>query len=150
MSAPRRRSPDATPAPRLRKAERKRQLLACAKQLFVSHGYHNVSIRKIAERIEYSPAAIYSYFPSKDDIFFALAEEGFQLLASSATEPPAGQDPDSDHLQDTLRAFELMSKDEKFAEDYAKLLGDMVYGEKPEFSSAFEKLQRFAERIREA
>ena len=43
-----------------------------------------------------------------------------------------------------------MSKDEKFAEDYAKLLGDMVYGEKPEFASAFEKLQRFAERIREA
>ena len=40
----------------------------------------NVSIRKIAERIEYSPAAIYSYFPSKDDIFFALAEEGFRLL----------------------------------------------------------------------
>ncbi len=26
-----------------------------------------------AERIEYSPAAIYGYFPSKDDIFFALA-----------------------------------------------------------------------------
>ena len=40
----------------------------------------NVSIRKIAERIEYSPAAIYGYFPSKDDIFFALAEEGFRLL----------------------------------------------------------------------
>jgi AcrR family transcriptional regulator len=48
--------------------------------LFVAEGYHNVSIRKIAERIEYSPAAIYSYFPSKDDIFFALAEEGFHIL----------------------------------------------------------------------
>jgi AcrR family transcriptional regulator len=39
-----------------------------------------VSIRKIAERIEYSPAALYGYFPSKDDIFYALAEEGFRLL----------------------------------------------------------------------
>ena len=37
-------------------------------------------MRKIAERIEYSPAALYGYFPSKDDIFFALAEEGFRLL----------------------------------------------------------------------
>jgi AcrR family transcriptional regulator len=46
----------------------------------VSEGYQTVSIRKIAERIEYSPAAIYGYFPSKDDIFFALAEEGFHLL----------------------------------------------------------------------
>jgi AcrR family transcriptional regulator len=57
-----------------------RAILDAARDLFVAEGYHNVSIRKIAERIEYSPAAIYSYFPSKDDIFFALAEEGFRLL----------------------------------------------------------------------
>ena len=41
-------------------------------------------MRKIAERIEYSPAAIYGYFPSKDDIFFSLAEEGFRLLGDPA------------------------------------------------------------------
>ena len=58
-------------------------ILGAARDLFVSEGYRNVSMRKIAERIEYSPAAIYSYFPSKDDIFFALAEEGFRLLAES-------------------------------------------------------------------
>ena len=56
-------------------------ILTAARELFVAEGYRNVSMRKIAERIEYSPAAIYSYFPSKDDIFFALAEEGFRLLA---------------------------------------------------------------------
>jgi AcrR family transcriptional regulator len=59
-----------------------RSILDAARDLFVAEGYNNVSIRKIAERIEYSPAAIYSYFPSKDDIFFALAEEGFRLLCS--------------------------------------------------------------------
>src|SRR5215813_12334696 len=58
----------------------RRAILDAARELFVSEGFHNVSIRKIAERIEYSPAAIYGYFPSKDDIFFALAEEGFRLL----------------------------------------------------------------------
>jgi AcrR family transcriptional regulator len=57
-----------------------RAILDAARDLFVHEGYQNVSIRKIAERIEYSPAAIYGYFPSKDDIFFALAEEGFRLL----------------------------------------------------------------------
>jgi AcrR family transcriptional regulator len=57
-----------------------RAILDAARDLFVAEGYNNVSIRKIAERIEYSPAAIYSYFPSKDDIFFALAEEGFRIL----------------------------------------------------------------------
>jgi AcrR family transcriptional regulator len=57
-----------------------RAILDAARELFVAEGYSNVSIRKIAEKIEYSPAAIYSYFPSKDDIFLALAEEGFRLL----------------------------------------------------------------------
>src|SRR5207245_8296320 len=57
-----------------------RAILDAARDLFVTEGYQNVSIRKIAERIEYSPAAIYGYFRSKDDIFFALAEEGFRLL----------------------------------------------------------------------
>lgn len=61
-----------------------RAILDAARELFVAEGYQNVSIRKIAERIEYSPAAIYSYFPSKDDIFLALAEEGFRMLFDSA------------------------------------------------------------------
>jgi AcrR family transcriptional regulator len=58
----------------------RRSILDAARELFVNEGYRNVSIRKIAEKIEYSPAAIYGYFPSKDDIFYALAEEGFRLL----------------------------------------------------------------------
>src|SRR4029453_17789004 len=58
----------------------RRAILDAARELFVAEGYQNVSIRKIAERIEYSPAAIYSYFPSKDDIFLALTEEGFRML----------------------------------------------------------------------
>src|ERR1700722_258075 len=60
-----------------------RAILDAARDLFVAEGYPNVSIRKIAERIEYSPAALYIYFRSKDDIFFALAEEGFRLLGRS-------------------------------------------------------------------
>jgi AcrR family transcriptional regulator len=55
-------------------------ILDAARELFLMEGYANVSIRKIAERIEYSPAAIYSYYASKDDIFLALANEGFHRL----------------------------------------------------------------------
>src|SRR6266536_2967321 len=66
----------------------RRAILDAARDLFVTEGYQNVSIRKIAERIEYSPAAIYGYFPSKDDIFFALAEEGFRLLCDRGAPRP--------------------------------------------------------------
>jgi AcrR family transcriptional regulator len=76
-----------------------RAILDAARDLFVAEGYHNVSIRKIAERIEYSPAAIYSYFPSKDDIFYALAEEGFRMLMAPG--PQCGQHVD---LLDAVRA----------------------------------------------
>ncbi len=79
-----------------------RSILDAARELFVTHGYQEVSIRKIAERIEYSPASIYSYFPSKDDIFFALAEEGFRLLFSygASPRPPVAGDP-----MDAIRAM---------------------------------------------
>lgn len=60
--------------------EMRRKILDVARDLFVTEGYRNVSIRKIADRLEYSPAALYSYFPSKDDLFFALAEDGFRKL----------------------------------------------------------------------
>jgi AcrR family transcriptional regulator len=69
----------------------RRAILDAARELFVAEGFQQVSIRKIAERIEYSPAAIYSYFPSKDDIFFALAEEGFRLLGGPGSPEAAEQ-----------------------------------------------------------
>lgn len=85
-------------------------ILGAARDLFVTEGYRNVSMRKIAERIEYSAAAIYSYFPGKDDIFFALAEEGFRLLAGfGATAMQGGADP-FERLRRTLLAFYEFSK----------------------------------------
>ena len=75
-----------------RQAVRNR-ILTAARELFVTDGYRNVSMRKIAERIEYSAAAIYGYFPSKDDIFFALAEEGFALMGE-AHERTLAAEPD--------------------------------------------------------
>jgi AcrR family transcriptional regulator len=82
-----------------------RSILDAARELFVAEGYRNVSIRKIAEKIEYSPAAIYSYFPSKDDIFLALAEEGFRLLFESHETCALRTDPSSSPLDCVRAAF---------------------------------------------
>lgn len=89
-----------------------RSILDAARELFVTHGYQEVSIRKIADRIEYSPAAIYSYFPSKDDIFFALAEEGFRLLFSYGQEIEAAASTDpADALRDMFWRYYQFSKE---------------------------------------
>jgi len=68
-------------------------ILDAARDLFVAEGYENVSIRKIADRIEYSPAAIYGYFTGKEEIFFALAESGFRLFAHSVKRIRPTPDP---------------------------------------------------------
>jgi AcrR family transcriptional regulator len=39
------------------------EILDAARTLFVKEGYEQVSIRKIAEKIEYSPGTIYLYLP---------------------------------------------------------------------------------------
>src|ERR1700724_1531426 len=91
----------------------RRGILDAARELFVNEGYQNVSIRKIAERIEYSPAAIYGYFPSKDDIFFALADEGFRLLCNPAhmTTPAHQALPPLDRLRVLFRRFYEFSRE---------------------------------------
>ena len=87
----------------------RRAILDAARDLFVAEGYQHVSIRKIAERIEYSPATIYGYFPSKDDIFFALAEEGFDLLHTVARSAPPADEP-LDTLRQSVWALYEFSK----------------------------------------
>ena len=85
-------------------------ILTAARELFVSDGYRNVTMRKIGERIEYSPAAIYSYFPSKDDIYYALAEEGFRNLADHLLGALEGVADPLERLRRGLWAFYEFSK----------------------------------------
>jgi AcrR family transcriptional regulator len=99
----------------------RRSILDAARELFVSEGYRNVSIRKIAEKIEYSPAAIYGYFPSKDDIFYALAEEGFHLLhavddADKVDSARAGLEPLERLTTILLRLYEFSRQQPQYFE----------------------------------
>ena len=55
----------------------RRRILDAAKMLFVREGFENVSMRRIAGVIEYSPGAIYRYFRNKREILSVLREEGF-------------------------------------------------------------------------
>ena len=88
-----------------------RSILDAARELFVAEGFQNVSIRKIAERIEYSPAAIYSYFASKDDIFLALAGEGFHLLDEKVNAATTSADP-LEHVRQCWWAFYEFSQEQ--------------------------------------
>ncbi len=64
----------------LEKQEMRKLILDTAMKLFLEQGLENVTIRHIAEKIEYSPATIYLYFKDKDDIIYTLHREGFEQL----------------------------------------------------------------------
>jgi AcrR family transcriptional regulator len=89
------------------RASTRRAILDAALSLFVSDGYARVSIRNIAAKVEYSPAAIYSYFESKDEIFFALAEEGFRLLGATQFPPTPSDEPLDDIRTAAWRFYEF-------------------------------------------
>jgi AcrR family transcriptional regulator len=75
------------------KAEMKQAVLDAALSLFIQEGYESVSIRKIAERIEYSPSTIYLYFKDKDEILFELHNLGFDALYRHQMEVQSIPDP---------------------------------------------------------
>ncbi len=71
----------------------KNGILAAAREIAATEGWRAVTIRKIAERIEYSPPVLYEYFDSKDDILLELVRLGYarQLEAvESAREASSG------------------------------------------------------------
>ncbi|MEO6685362.1 MAG: TetR/AcrR family transcriptional regulator [Dyadobacter sp.] len=63
------------------KEDLKKRILEAAKALFLEKGFEATSMRNIAERVEFSPTTLYLYYKDKNDIVFALHQEGFKLLA---------------------------------------------------------------------
>jgi len=64
------------------KAALKREILNAARDLFVQDGYENVSMRRIAEKIDYSPTTVYLHFVDKADLLFHICEETFAKLVA--------------------------------------------------------------------
>jgi len=71
----RRRAVAAKTSERMRKADRKRQLLAHAKQLFVTLGYHDTTTEKIARAARVSEPVLYRHFESKKALFLEVLKE---------------------------------------------------------------------------
>ncbi|WP_118178967.1 TetR/AcrR family transcriptional regulator [Paraburkholderia phosphatilytica] len=59
------------------------RILDAARRIVVREGFGALSMRKIADAIEYSPATLYLHFESRDEIARTLCVEGYsQLLAT--------------------------------------------------------------------
>lgn len=63
------------------KSETRDKILDAARELFVTEGYEGVSMRRVADKIEYSPTAIYVHFKDKAELFRELCQQDFGRLA---------------------------------------------------------------------
>src|SRR5438045_5277106 len=73
--------------------EVRRKILDAARDLFMTEGYEKVTMRRIADAIEYSATTIYHHFEDKDDLVQALCHEDFARLFEHLQTQPAPADP---------------------------------------------------------
>lgn len=104
-----------TQAERLREVSRRRReqeredlrwrILDAAGSLFLEQGYEGLSMRQIAERIGYSATTIYRYYEDKDDLLFAIVQEGFLRFGKALTKAAQSGDDPRERLAALGRAY---------------------------------------------
>jgi len=75
------------------RAELREQILAAARRIVLDEGFDELTMRKIADAIEYSPATIYLYFENREAIGRQLCAEVFEHLVSYMTSVAGIEDP---------------------------------------------------------
>ncbi len=96
----------ATSSPAERRRNRIRaRILSAAETVFAREGAEGLSIRRLAENIDYSPAAIYKYFNSKDELVDELKETFFELILENVHRIADTTTPFYDRARDCVATY---------------------------------------------
>ena len=86
------------------KVETQRRILDAARELFAASGYDAVTMRAIADRIEYTPTALYFHFRDKNQLIERLCAEDYAALGARFNVLARVPDP-VERLRMAARAF---------------------------------------------
>lgn len=87
----------------------RKKILDAASEILVEEGYDKLSIRKIANKIEYSPGIIYHYFKDKGEIIAFIVEEEYGRILKMISDIQLNEESPEKTLEETFRAYiELM------------------------------------------
>ena len=75
-----------------RKAAKRAEILAAAVEVFFEEGYARTSMDRIIDRIGGSKRTIYSYFPSKEDLFKAIVTDATDRVLAALSPPLDNED----------------------------------------------------------
>ena len=87
------------------KAQIRQEIIDAARDILAREGYEQLSMRKVAERIEYSPTAIYLHFEDKRDLVFQVCEETFGRLVGELESLESDVKDPLARLRDALRRY---------------------------------------------
>ena len=62
------------------KQAREAEIVAAAERIFYQKGFDGASMDEVAQAAQFTKRTIYQYFPSKEELYLAVALKGFQLL----------------------------------------------------------------------
>lgn len=85
--------------------EIRRKILDAARKIIAKEGLEGLSIRKITNAMDYSPAIIYHYFKDKNEIIETIMAEGFgKILSSIQAVESKSLSPDQE-IVETFKAY---------------------------------------------
>lgn len=58
----------------------KNKIKIVASRLFQEKGFHNTSMREIAEELEVTKAALYYHYPTKEELFIEIINDAFETM----------------------------------------------------------------------
>lgn len=87
------------------RAERESRIVAAARVIAERDGWDAVTVRRLAEEIEYSQPVLYSHFENRDAIVSAVALEGFQELTVALREAAHGAAGQEHALENVAMAY---------------------------------------------
>ncbi|MBF6124095.1 TetR/AcrR family transcriptional regulator [Nocardia brasiliensis] len=87
------------------RAERHQRIIDTARELAETQGWEAVTVRKLAERIEYSQPVLYSHFAGKSAIVAAVAEQGIIDLTGEMRRAHAAAAGPADAMARVARAY---------------------------------------------
>jgi AcrR family transcriptional regulator len=85
------------------KEQTRANILDAAHDIVKDEGWQALSMRKIADKIEYTAPIIYEYYANKEAILLELTKKGFMLLASRMNEAKSRHE----RLEDQIEAMWL-------------------------------------------
>ncbi len=113
------------------KEQLRARIVEAASAIVSEEGLDALSMRSIADRIEYSPATIYLYFKDKDELIRSVVEEGAQRFEAAITSELETVGPDASPKEQyaaTGRAYALFALENPA---YFRIMFELPTGAQP-------------------